>query len=83
MGAWTRGGMPARTEGFLPALGRVMGTLLVLVLVAGCDEGSTPDPLTVSVEDGTQGHYGGPCSPDGSCGPGLVCEHHVCKESPD
>jgi len=54
----------------------------VLVLGAGCDS-DTPDPLTVSVEDGTPGHYGGPCNPDGSCGEGLVCEHHVCKESGD
>lgn len=54
----------------------------VLALGAGCDS-NTPDPLTVSVEDGTQGHYGGPCNPDGTCGDGLVCEHHVCKESGD
>ena len=64
--------------------GRRMRPLLaaLVVVVAACDS-STPDPLSVDVEDGTPGHYGGPCNEDGTCGPGLVCEHHVCKEAPD
>lgn len=70
-------GMAAR--GWLAAS---VGLALSAALVIGCDS-NTPDPLDVSVEDGTQGHYGGPCNPDGSCGPGLVCEHHVCKEASD
>lgn len=63
---------------------RVVVAMWVLgaLLAGGCD-GGNPDPLSVSVEDGTAGHYGGPCNPDGSCGPGLVCEHHVCKEKPN
>lgn len=58
------------------------GLAICVVVGAGCDS-KTPDPLSVSVEDGTQGNYGGPCNPDGSCGEGLVCEHHVCKEAGD
>ena len=70
-----RGGRGHRSRG--------TGWRLLLVCVAlmgaGC-ESDGPDPLAVSVEDGTSGHYGGPCNPDGSCGEGLICEHHVCKE---
>lgn len=57
--------------------------LAALVLFAAACDSSTPDPLSVDVEDGTPGHYGGPCNADGTCGPGLVCEHHVCKEASD
>ena len=53
----------------------------VLVLLAACDKG--PGPLGVSKEDGSSGHYGGPCNPDGSCDKGLVCDHHVCVEAGD
>lgn len=58
------------------------GILCALALLGGCESGA-PDPLSVSVEDGTQGNYGGPCNPDGTCAEGLVCEHHVCKETTD
>jgi len=54
----------------------------LLALLGACDSGGA-DPLTVSVEDGTPGHYGGPCSPDGNCGDGLACRHHVCVEVGD
>ena len=54
----------------------------MLALLGACDSG-TPDPLTVGVTDGTQGNYGGPCNPDGTCGAGLVCIKHVCKEKVD
>ena len=54
--------------------------LACLALMDAACESDGPDPLSVSVEDGTTGHYGGPCNPDGSCGEGLTCEHHVCKE---
>lgn len=53
--------------------------LLVVAALAGCDS-TTPSPLAVDVDDGTPGHYGGPCNPDGTCATGLICEHHVCKE---
>jgi len=60
------------------------GALLAcaVLLLAGCPDGGT-DPLTVDVQDGSQGHYGGPCNPDGSCGAGLECQHHVCVDAGD
>ncbi len=60
----------------------VAACVAAFVVLAGCDS-NTPGPLSVSVEDGTPGHYGGPCNPDGTCASGLVCEHHVCKGAGD
>ena len=31
-------------------------------------------------EMGQRGTYGGPCQEDGSCGAGLKCVYHVCKD---
>lgn len=69
-----RGGARRQTRRWLACLG-------ALALLGACNQG--PSPLSVSEKDGTAGHYGGECNPDGSCDKGLVCQHHVCKEAGD